>query len=500
MAAADRSGQVLKNLTLIAASFVFLPVDTALLALCYAWRQLYADGEAARPADGQQRTVLVTGVGMTKGLALARLFHEAGHRVVGADFSPWACGSRSRALSAYHVLKKPGRGGADPYLDSVLRIVKAEGVDLWVSCSGVGSAIEDGIVKEVIEARTGCKAVQFDVARTETLHQKDSFMAYTRDVAGLEVPESHLITRRDDMIAALDKAAGLSHDAVDEKSKGKQKRFIVKAVGMNDRGRGDMTLLPLPTEKQTYDFINRLERLGMSDKEPWLLQEFIQGQEFCTHSLVVRGEVRAFVACRSAELLMHYVALPADSALSLAMLGFTKTQAASFGSSFTGHLSFDFIISDTDVAKAETCKPEELSLYPIECNPRAHTAVALFANTPEMVEQYLAVVDGTPATEVVTPKRPAKYYWAGHDLFTLFVLPTLRLLLLRTTLMEYVGSVRRYVEHVAYWKDGTFEAWDPLPAWWLYHVYWPLMFWDCIMSRRSWSRVNVSTTKMFECD
>ncbi|KAJ3939109.1 hypothetical protein N0V92_013973, partial [Colletotrichum tropicale] len=318
---------------------------------------------------------------MTKGLALARLFHRQGHRVLGADFSPLAAGSRSRALASYHVLARPSTapGGADPYLDSVLRIVRSHNVDLWVSCSGVGSAVEDGVVKEVVEARTACRAVQFDVAATRTLHEKDAFMNHTRDVAGLPVPESYLVTSRNEMIAALEDAAGLSlsssssvQSSDDDKTmtslkssdnnKKKKKRFIAKAVGLNDRGRADMTLLPLPTEKQTYDFVYRLEWLGMSDKQPWLLQEFIDGDEFCTHSLVVRGQVRAFVACRSAELLMHYAALPASSALSRAMLEFTRAQAASFGDRFTGHLSFDFMVDRADV-KAET--PEQITLYPI---------------------------------------------------------------------------------------------------------------------------------------
>ncbi|KAL0944466.1 uncharacterized protein CTRU02_202353 [Colletotrichum truncatum] len=508
----DPFGQVLKDLALIALSLFLLPLDTALLALCYAYQRLRPDRKVSGPvAVGQQqrRTVLVTGVGMTKGLTLARLFHQAGHRVVGADFSPWACGSKSRAIVSYHVLQRPSRGGSDPYLDSILKVIREEKVDLWVSCSGVGSAIEDGIVKEVVEARTKCKAVQFDVARTRTLHEKDSFMDHTRD-AGLRVPESYLVTNRNDMLSALENASGLSYNPPDSSSSspsaGKKgpklpKRFIAKSVGMNDRGRGDMTLLPLPTEKQTYDFIYRLEWLGMSDKEPWLLQEFIDGQEFCTHSLVVRGEVRAFVACRSAELLMHYVALPPESSLSQAMLEFTRKQAASFGTDFTGHLSFDFLVSDTDVAMAKVSRPEQLKLYPIECNPRAHTAVALFADTPELVDQYLAVLDdGSLAAEVVTPKQPSKYYWIGHDLVTLFLLPTLRLLLLRESVEGYVLSVRKFVEHVLFWKDGTFEVWDPLPAWWLYHAYWPMTFWDAMVNWRSWSRINVSTLKVFECD
>jgi catechol O-methyltransferase len=45
-----------------------------------------------------------------------------------------------------------------------------------------------------------------------------------------------------------------------------------------------------------------------------------------------------------------------------------------------------------------------------------------------------------------------------------------------------------------------FEVWDPLPFWWLYHVYWPAVFWGraCGGGSGRWSRVNVSTGKVFE--
>jgi catechol O-methyltransferase len=49
------------------------------------------------------------------------------------------------------------------------------------------------------------------------------------------------------------------------------------------------------------------------------------------------------------------------------------------------------------------------------------------------------------------------------------------------------------------WKDGTFEVWDPWPAFWLYHVYWPVQFVLAVVQGKKWSRLNVSTTKMFMC-
>merc|ERR1712072_753816 len=67
-----------------------------------------------------------------------------------------------------------------------------------------------------------------------------------------------------------------------------------KYIGTDDSVRGDMTLLPLDTPAQTKAHITKFQ---ISEERPWILQQFIRGPEYCTHSLVVKGEVKAFVAC-----------------------------------------------------------------------------------------------------------------------------------------------------------------------------------------------------------
>ena len=52
-------------------------------------------------AGFKPRIVLVTGVEMSKGLSLARMFYEAGHDVIGAGFSKYACGKKSKAVRKY---------------------------------------------------------------------------------------------------------------------------------------------------------------------------------------------------------------------------------------------------------------------------------------------------------------------------------------------------------------------------------------------------------------
>ena len=131
-------------------------------------------------------------------------------------------------------------------------------------------------------------------------------------------------------------------------------RFITKPIGLNDSTRADMTLLPFPSLDATRAYISQLP---ISAKNPWLLHEFVPGAEFCMHTLVVRGRVRAFVACPSNELLTHYKALLPQSELSRAMLQCAECVAKSEGTGFTGHLSFDLL--RTKKSQTGKCKQEQ---------------------------------------------------------------------------------------------------------------------------------------------
>jgi hypothetical protein len=270
---------------------------------------------------------------------------------------------------------------------------------------------------------------------------------------------------------------------------------------MDDANRGDLTLLPKATDDETSAHLSKLQ---ISKESSWILQQYISGPEYCTHSVVIKGQVKAFVACPSAELLMHYEALPKDSKLHQAMLQFTRQYASYGGKRFSGHLSFDFMVEEAQMAGPHSIrKGEDPVLHPIECNPRAHTAVVLFNQTSGLPDAYLSLLDATNLAELndrlIEPRYNEKYYWIGHDLVELLLLPILSLFLdPGTSVTDLLGKFSSFVNHIIDWRDGTFERWDPVPWWWLYHGYWPMRFLQCLRKGMRWSRVNVSTTKMFE--
>ncbi|KAH6660831.1 carbamoylphosphate synthase large subunit [Truncatella angustata] len=499
----------IRSFGLVITSIFLLPLSLALTSFAILMRRWSSHTRKQQPVPldpRHKRNILVTGVGMAKGLTLARAFHLSGHNVTGADFEGngiLCSGKYSKSLCGFRPMNRPDSENATrSYIQQLLTIVRDNHIDLWVSCSGVASALEDAKAKELIERKTSCKCIQLGVQDTATLHEKDQFMSEAARL-GLPVPVTHHLSSYDEAIDHL------SHS----QSAHPERKFILKTVGMDDANRGNMTVLPLDTMEKTKTYMSRLP---ITPENTWILQEFIPGgEEYCTHALIVRGQVKVFVACPSAELLMHYEALPPSSALSRAMLAFTREYVYRSESSeqFTGHLSFDFMVKDSVVDE----KSFERSIYAIECNPRAHTAVVLFAQEgPEMasmVQAYLSTLDvghvsyaevvkknGLKEDEIVyPPNAPISRYWIGHDLFSLVVQPTFDWTSGQITLHELSRCFLQFINHALTWKEGTFETWDPLPALALYHVYWPLTILSAWWSGHQWSRVNVSTTKMFAC-
>ena len=148
-----------KNVLLILLSLSLLPLTPMAIllsvSLCLLQR-LFSYIRRLAKASGPRKTILITGVSMTKGLALVRILHKhAHHRIVAAEYEPIFCalssGRFSCAVSKFHRLKSPLSGPSDPeernmalYITSLLRVIEVETVDLWISCSGVASSVEDG--------------------------------------------------------------------------------------------------------------------------------------------------------------------------------------------------------------------------------------------------------------------------------------------------------------------------------------------------------------------
>src|SRR4051812_37273186 len=178
------------------------------------------------PAAAHPRTIMISGGKMTKALQLARSFHAAGHRVVLVESHRYRLtGHRfSRAVDRFATVPDPH----DPrYPEALLRIVRDEGVDVYVPVCSPASSYYDALAKPLLEPY--CEVLHGDLDAVAAVDDKYEFA--TRAAAlGLAVPSTHRITDPADVTAVGLDPQGPPH--------------ILKSIPYDPVNRLDLTPLP----------------------------------------------------------------------------------------------------------------------------------------------------------------------------------------------------------------------------------------------------------------
>jgi hypothetical protein len=247
------------------------------------------------------------------------------------------------------------------------------------------------------------------------------------------------------------------------------------------------TILPMRTLSQTYQDVSQIK---VSKEEPWILQQYITGEEYHTCSIVANGDVKAFVACLATQLPLNYHSLPTNTGIGKAMLNFTQAFVAKTGSNYTGHLSFKFRVEENATESGIS-----LNVLPVACNPQVNTAMVLFAGTKgsiDLVQAYMKALAPSPdginghcrptyseySPGDVSFPHPTKtgVYFSGQDLVLLVLIPFFELLTFKMGFVQFLYECATFLSHLLFWRDAIYEWGDPLPWFWLYHVYLPLHF------------------------
>lgn len=414
-----------------------LPVDLAVTAVALATTRRRRPAPAA-----DRRTVLISGGKMTKALQLARSFAAAGHRVVLVEKGTYRfTGHRfSRAVDAFHVVPDPRDPG---YAQALLDVVRAEGVDLYVPvCSPVASEF-DAAAADVLAGH--CEVLSLDAEMVRTLDDKHRFTELAASL-GLSVPDTHLVT---------DPQQVLDHDF-----SGATRPYVLKSIAYDPVHRLDLTHLPLPTRAATSAF---LAGKPISPENPWILQEFVTGEEICTHSTARDGVVTVWCCCPSSAFQVNYAQVDRPR-----VREWVTTFVRELG--LSGQVSFDFLV-DADGTP-----------FAIECNPRTHSAITMFHDHPAhpgLADAYLHARD-TPLEPLPT-SRPT--YWLYHELWRALSRP---------------GTARERWRVVREGKEAVFDRADPLPYLVLHHVQIPLLLLASLRSGGAWNRIDFNIGKLVQ--
>ncbi len=387
----------------------------------------------------EPKTVLISGGKMTKALQLARSFHGAGHRVILVESAKYRLtGHRfSRAVDRFYPVPPPQDPG---YAAALVEIVRAERVDVYVPVCSPAASYYDALAKPALQPY--CEVLHCDPDMITRLDDKYEFSAMAA-AAGLTVPDSHRVTD--------------PQQVADFDFTGHEPPYVLKSIPYDPVNRLDLTEVPLGTPARTADFARSKP---ISEQTPWIMQSFVGGQEYCTHSTVRDGEVQVYCCCESSAFQINYEMVDKPE-IEAWVRAFVKAYE------LTGQVSFDFIEADDG------------TVFAIECNPRTHSAITMFYDHPGLAAAYL---DGRGP--MLTPRESSRpTYWIYHEIWRLVSEPK---------------AVPARLRTIARGKDAIFDWSDPLPFLLEHHLQIPWLLLQNLMHGKDWIRIDFNIGKLVE--
>lgn len=440
--------QNLGTLLLLAIAFPF-NITVVLVALIWSWlRRAFQSpiiaAEQPIAIAEQPKNILIAGGRMTKALQLARSFHAAGHRAILIDTEKfWHSGNQySNSVAGFYTVPDPATD-LTGYMTTLQAIAQTESIDLFIPVAIFAVIYYEGMTKHPLADY--CEVCHFDAETIHLLDDKFAFVEQARSLS-LSVPKSFRITSPEQV---------LNFDFSQEKY-----QYILKSIPYDAKYRLNLTKLPCATPAATAAFV---KSLPISETKPWIMQEFIPGQEYCTHSTVRDGQSTLYCCCESSAFQVNYQQV--DNPKIEAWV--ERFLAAVPG---VGQASFDFI------------QASDGTVYAIECNPRTHSAITMFYNHPGVADAYLKPAPTAPI-QPLTSSKPT--YWLYHELW-------------RLTEVRSLQQLRGWLNNIWQGKEAIFMLHDPLPFLMVHHWQIPLEILGNLRRLRGWIRIDFNIGELIE--
>ena len=433
----------LKTVSTLLLLLIALPFNLLLVSVALVWKILTIPFSKSISTENSKK-VLITGGKMTKALQLARLFNQAGHEVTLVETDKyWLSGHRfSFAVKNFYTVPAPEKD-TPGYCQGLLDIVKRENIDLVIPVSSPVASYYDSVAKTKLQDY--CEVLHFDPEVTKMLDDKYSLCQKALEL-GLSAPKSFTITNPQQV---------LDFDFASDGNK-----YILKSIQYDSVTRLDLTQLPFEGME------NYVRSLPISENRPWTMQQFITGQEYCTHSTVRNGKIRLHCCSKSSPFQVNYEHVDNPQ-----IFAWVKEFVSKLN--LSGQISFDFI------------QTEDGTVYPIECNPRTHSAITMFYNHPGVANAYLT--DGENEDEApITPlsnSRPT--YWTYHELW-------------RLTGIRSFEDLQAWIKKVTQGTDAIFQLNDPLPFLMVHHWQIPLLLIGNLVHLKGWVKIDFNIGKLVE--
>lgn len=296
-------------------------------------------------SGSDDKTVVLTGGRAPATLELARLFGMAGNRVIVAESARRHLCARSRYVERIYQVPAP-REQPDAYVRALSEVMDKERASLLIPTCEEIFYVSKG--REQLRAYGEVLAEGIDVLRL--LHDKWQFGQIARE-AGAMVPQTVRVQSPEELWEAMREASG------PVVLKPVFSRFSAHVRIVADPSAADKAKLPVPSVKQ-----------------PWLVQEYIEGRQLCSYAVAHKGRLALYAdyetthtAGFGASIYFGYRNHPG---VRIFVTRFVEKH------SFSGQIAFDLIES------------KQGELYVIECNPRLTSGIHLFRGRQEATNAF----------------------------------------------------------------------------------------------------------------
>lgn len=298
--------------------------------------------------------VLLTGARAPACLDLARSFAQAGHRVWLADSLSKPLAKGSKWIETCFLVPPP-KFATRAFIDALAQHIARLGIDLLVP------TCEEVFFLSRFQDQLGCAVYCDSFDKLAAVHNKFRFHQMAQGL-GIQVPETHLLRRREDLESFLPTASD----------------WVFKPVFSRFAA---FTRIGAKAEQ--------LADLRPSTERAWVAQRRIHGRELCSYGVADHGQLRVAACYEPLYRLKHSSGVYFEPIDHPGVRHFAEAFAKAW--QFHGQLCFDFIES------------ADGALYVLECNPRATSGIHLFGGDPMLAAGF------APGAALIQPvqRRPS---------------------------------------------------------------------------------------------
>ncbi|GIW23022.1 MAG: hypothetical protein KatS3mg068_2029 [Candidatus Sericytochromatia bacterium] len=275
--------------------------------------------------------ILITGARSPYTLHLVRLLSKSNLNIFTVDSIENNLCKNTRYVKQNFLSPKP-KQETEKYISFLNKIIQENNINFLIpTCEEVY------YISKYID-KIYCEVFTSNIEILTRLHSKNKFIKLLNEI-NIKCPKTTLVQNKEDLYKHL-----INNDKFVLKPE--FSRFASKTI-INDK------------KPQTISKIN------IDKKNKWVIQEFIEGEQYCSYTLARNGNITAHSSYPSKYFAgigstIYFENIKEDKILEIVSKIVKKLN-------YTGQISFDFIKSKNDNL-----------FYPIECNPRTTSGVVLF--------------------------------------------------------------------------------------------------------------------------